>query len=137
MVYVPEAIIYHHHRSTQAGLARQYRRYGFGEIILDTLYKQYPGYPRGRGYQMRRIISQIAALPRYILSAIWRRVRLATGRATLYEATVPRLWFLIESNNIRGKFEGLIATRFMTDAQPVLTMKADVLISRLFPSRQE
>jgi glycosyltransferase involved in cell wall biosynthesis len=132
--FASEAIIYHHHRSTRTGLARQYRQYGFGEIVLDTMYGEYPGYPRSRWYQVRRILSQIAVLPRYALSAMLRQVRLATGRATHYEAAVPQLWFLIESSNIRGKLEGLIATRFMRDAQPALNMEAKFLITRFFPS---
>jgi glycosyltransferase involved in cell wall biosynthesis len=135
--YAPRAVIYHHHRTTRAGLARQYRHYGFGEILLDTMYGQYPEYPRNRTYQFRRLMGQIAALPCYALSAIIRRVRLATGRATPYQAVVPGLWLLVESNNIRGKLEGLIATRFMTDTRPVLNLEADVLIPRLYPSRKE
>jgi glycosyltransferase involved in cell wall biosynthesis len=135
LYYAPEAIVYHHHRSTRIGLARQYRQYGFGEILLDTMYSQYPGYPRSRSFQVRRILGQIAALARYALSVIFHQVRLATGQATPYEAAVPQLWFLIESNNIRGKFEGLVATRFMSDAQPVLSMEAAILIPRFFPSR--
>ena len=132
--YVPEAIIYHHHRSTRTGLARQYRQYGFGEVLLDTMYGKHPGYPRGRGYQVRRMLNQTAALPRYALSILLRRARLAAGRATPYQAAVPGLWLLIESNNIRGKLEGLVATRFMTDAQPVLDMDAQALIERFFSS---
>jgi glycosyltransferase involved in cell wall biosynthesis len=135
--YAPKAIVYHHHRATRTGLARQYRQYGFGEVLLDTMYGQYPGYPRDRSYQLRRLLGQVAALPRYALSAMLRQVWLSTGRATPYQAAVPKLWFLIESNNIRGKLEGLVATRFMTDAQPALNTEAEVLITRLFPSRKE
>jgi glycosyltransferase involved in cell wall biosynthesis len=135
--YAPKAIIYHHHRATRTGLARQYRRYGFGEILLDTIYGGYPGYPRGRSYQLRRLLEQVAALPRYALSAILRRIRLAAGRITPYQAAVPGLWMLIESSNIRGKLEGLVATRFMTDAQLALNTEAEVLIARLFPSQKE
>jgi len=134
--YVPEAIIYHHHRTTEAGLARQYRRYGFGEIVLDTLYGKYPGYPRTRKYQVQRILSQLIVLPRYALSVIIRRVRLAIGRATPYQAAVPKLWFLIESNNIRGKLEGLVATHFMTDARGVFNAEADKMIARFYGIRE-
>jgi glycosyltransferase involved in cell wall biosynthesis len=132
--HAPQAVIYHRHRSTRTGLSRQYRQYGFGEVLLDTMYGQCPGYPRSRRYQVRRILSQMAALPRYALSAVLRQDRLATGRATPYQAAVPTLWFLIESSNILGKLEGLVATRFMSDAQPVLNIEAEVLISRFFPN---
>ena len=135
--YVPEAIIYHHHRTTRVGLARQHRQYGFGEILVDTLYGGHPGYPRGRSYQLRRLLAQVAALPRYALSAVLRRARLAAGRATPYQAAVPGLCILIESSNIRGKLEGLVATRFMTDAQPALDMEPGKLVARFFPSRKE
>jgi GT2 family glycosyltransferase len=137
LAYAPEAIVYHHHRATRTGLARQYRHYGFGEILLDTMYGHYPEYPRTQSYQLRRLLRQVAALPRYALSAILRQIRLATGRATPYQAAVPKLWLLIESSNIRGKLGALVATRFMTDAQPVLNTEAEVLIARFFPGRKE
>jgi glycosyltransferase involved in cell wall biosynthesis len=136
LCYAPDAVICHYHRSTPSSLAQQYRQYGFGEILLDTMYRQCPGYPRGRWYQLRRILGQMAALPRYVLSATLRQVRLVTGRATPFQAAVPRLWFLIEGSNIIGKIEGLVATRLMTDAQPVLEMEADDLIRRFFPNRR-
>jgi hypothetical protein len=41
---------------------------------------------------------------------------------------------LIESNNIRGKVEGMMTTRFMTDAQPILEMDRATLIARLYGS---
>ncbi len=135
--YAPGAIIHHRHRSTWAGLARQYRQYGYGEIILDTLYGHQPGYPRGLRFQMRRIARQLAALPRYALGSGLRCARLAVGRATPYEAAVPRLQWLIETNNIRGKFEALVATRLMSDIQPVLQAEPGLLIARYFPSRKE
>jgi glycosyltransferase involved in cell wall biosynthesis len=132
--YVPEAIIYHRYETTLAGLAREYRQWGFGEVLLDTMYGKYPDYPRGRWVQFRRILNQLSVLPRYSLSVMIRQVRRITGRTTPYEAAVPRLWLLIESNNIRGKLEGLIATRFMTDDQAILEMETEVLIDRLYAS---
>jgi GT2 family glycosyltransferase len=89
--YAPEAIIYHHHRTTRTSLARLYRHYGFGEILLDTVYGTYQGYLRTRGFQVRRTLDQVGTLPRYILSAVIRQARLAVGRDTPYEAAVPLL----------------------------------------------
>lgn len=132
LCYVPQAIVHHHHRSTRIGLARQYRQYGFGEILLDTMHGDHLGYPRGRAYQIRRIIGQMAALPRYALSAVIRQARLATGRATPYQAAVPQLWLLIEGNCVRGKLEALVATRFMRDAQRALEMERATLIERFY-----
>ena len=134
--YTPEAIVYHRHRATLSGLARQYRQYGFGEVLLDTMYARHPGYPRGRQYQVRRIVSQLVALPRYVLSAVLRQFRLAAGRATPFQAAMPKFWFLVESSNVRGKIEGLIITRLMRDVEPVLDMEAGVLIARFFPSHK-
>jgi glycosyltransferase involved in cell wall biosynthesis len=135
--YVPQAIVHHHHRSTRIGLARQYRQYGFGEILLDTMHGNHAGYPRSRAYQIRRIIGQMAALSRYALSAIIRQARLATGRTTPYQAAVPQLWLLIEGSCVRGKLEALVATRFMTDARPALGMERATLIERFYGNSRE
>lgn len=134
--YTRQAIVYHHHRSTWQGLSRQYRQYGFGEILLDTLFAQHSGYPRSLKTQLRRLLGQTLALPRYVASGLLRGMRLVCGRITAYEATTPWLWFLAESSNIRGKLEGLVATRFMTDTRPALSMKAELFIQRMFPSRK-
>lgn len=109
--YVAGAVIYHWHRATAAGLGRQYRQYGFGEILLDTLYGDQPGYPRRGGFQARRMAGQAWALPRYARSVLVRHVRLALGRETPYGALQPLLWLLIESSNLRGKLEALAGTR--------------------------
>ena len=133
--YAPKAIIYHQHRVTRRGLARQYRLYGVGEILLDTMYSKYPNYPRTRSFQVKRISGQIAVLPRYLLSMVYRTFLLALGKKSLSEAAEPYLWFLIESNNIRGKLEALRATRFMTDGRSVFQEKRDEFINRFYGQR--
>lgn len=137
LAYAPKAIVYHHHRATREGLARMYRRTGFVEILLDTMFGGAPGYTRRRPYHLQRLAVQCARLPVYLASAGIRRVRLARGRITPYEAGVPLLALLRESNNIRGKLEGLVATRLMTDADPALNLEAGRMIGRLFPPRKE
>lgn len=132
LVYAEQAIIYHHHRTTEQGLARLYQHYGFGEILLDTLYRKYEGYPRDLRFQCQRIIGQMAALPRYMLSILVRRWRLMRGSVSLYEAEVPRLWLLIEWSNILGKLRALKATRLMRTAEPILGMDRCVLIHKLY-----
>jgi glycosyltransferase involved in cell wall biosynthesis len=132
LCYAPKAIVYHHHRATRRGLSRQYYQYGFGEILLDTMYSRYPKYPRNLRFQMRRMLSQLTALPRYALSAGLRQIHLATGQATRYEASWPLLCFLVESNNLRGKLAGLIVTRFMRDIRPVFKMDKDKLIKHFY-----
>lgn len=137
LCYVPEAIVYHRYQSTADGLAREYRQWGYGEILLDTMYRKHPNYPRSWHVQFRRILSQFLVLPRYCLSMVIRQIRLMTGRTTPYEAALPRLWFLFESSNLRGKLEGLIATRCMTDDQAALQMETEMLIDRLYPSSHQ
>lgn len=39
LIYRPDAIVWHHHRTTFKGLFRQYFRYGFGNAILEKKYK--------------------------------------------------------------------------------------------------
>lgn len=135
--WAPDAVVHHHHRSTWAGLARQYRQYGFGEVLLDTMYGHRPGYPRDRARQRRRILEQLLVLPRYVASIGVRGVRLALGSATPYDVKVPLLRLLIESANLRGKLDGLIATRLMTDASAGLRAMDEGFMRRLVPHRKE
>ncbi len=137
LAYAPKAIVFHHHRSTRTGLARQFRQYGFGEIMLDTMYGKQPGYPRTLGFQIRRISGQIMALGRYVVSMVIRRIRWWRGKATAYDLLVPELSFLIESNNILGKFEALVKSRLMTSPASILKDDPDAYVDRFFQSRKE
>ncbi|MCS6881935.1 MAG: glycosyltransferase [Oscillochloridaceae bacterium] len=137
LVYAEQAIIYHHHRTTEQGLARLYQHYGFGEILLDTLYRKYTGYPRDLRFQCQRIMGQMAALPRYMLSMLVRQWRLMRGAISPYEAEVPRLWLVIEWSNILGKLRALRATRLMRTAEPILAMDRGALIRELYGTIRE
>lgn len=130
--FAVRATIFHWHRASVAGLARQYRQYGFGEILLDTRYGDRPGYPRTRRFQLGRMLGQAQALPRYGLAALARRVRLALGRETPYGAAVPLLWLLIEVSNLRGKLEGLAATRLMTSVAGLLARDRSPFLRRYY-----
>ncbi len=132
VAYAPAAIIYHHHRSSRKGLARQYRQQGFGEIILDTLYGNHAGYPRSRAVQARRITRQGFALLRYTVSVAIRQYRLWRGLVTEYEAAVPYLCFLIECSNLLGKLEALRATRLMTTTSPIQQKPINDYIQRYY-----
>ncbi len=134
LVYNAEAKVYHHHRSTRASLARQYRNYGYGEILLDTMYGDQPGYPRNRAFQVRRIAGQALALPRYCVSFVARSLRRIFGRASREDVEIPRIWFMIESRNILGKLEGITATRFMSDPRPAINAEPQILINRFWKS---
>lgn len=135
LAYAPKSIIYHKHRTSLQGLARLYRHYGFGEILLDTMYQEYPGYPRNRTFQFRRIAGQLLALPRYSASGIIRALEYAFGQRTLYELIEPWLLFLIESQNIRGKMGALRQTAMMSDATKILDMDRTELIDFLYGER--
>jgi hypothetical protein len=62
VVHAPKAIVYHKHLATLKGMAKQFRRYGFEEILLYAMYKDRPGYQRTLGWQFKRISSQVRAL---------------------------------------------------------------------------
>jgi GT2 family glycosyltransferase len=92
--YNENACVYHHHRSTREKLAKQYRQYGFGEILLDTIYGQYPDYPRSLEFQIKRIGSQGVAVVRYIISIFVREVRRRRGLIPPDEALTPRFMLM-------------------------------------------
>lgn len=135
LAYAPDSIIYHKHRTTVQGLGRLYRHYGFGEILLDTLYRDRPGYPRDLRFQINRIAGQMLALPRYAVSGGKRGVEFLFGRCSDYELIEPWLHFLIESNNIRGKISAIRLTQMMTDASQILEMDRGALIDYLYGRR--
>lgn len=111
--YAQQAVIYHQHRSTSQGLGRQYRQYGFGEIMLDWMYRSHTGYPRTHAFQLQRMLRQIFVLPRYLISMIISYYRLRCGYITPYQAAIPGLLFLIEANNIIGKLDAIWEFRNM------------------------
>jgi cellulose synthase/poly-beta-1,6-N-acetylglucosamine synthase-like glycosyltransferase len=112
VVYAPTAVIYHTHRSTLKSMARQFRRHGFGEILLDAMYKDHAGYQRTPRRQLRRIGKQILAMLTYVRSIAYRSVvRLIRDSDREYVLS-PCLHLVAECNNVYGKLQGLWATRF-------------------------
>jgi len=83
------------------------------------------------------MLNQLVALPRYFASMILRRMRYVLGRADQYQLLEPRLCLMIESKNLIGKVEGLIATRWMTDAEHAQGIRGEDLIKRYFPKSKE
>lgn len=111
VVHTRNAIVFHKHRVTLTGMARQLHRHGFGEILLDAMYKDQPGYRHTLGWQLRRMGRQVRALFTYVLSAFYRLlVHRQRGRDRMYVMS-PLLWFVAESANIWGKVQALCATR--------------------------
>ena len=134
--YSDRAVIYHHHRSTPQALARQYRQYGFGEILIDTLYRQQKNYPRTLVYQLRLMLRQFIAIPRYMISFVIRRVKKYLGKLDAYAAAEPALNIMVEWNNLRGKITGLWATRGMSSVAPVFKSDVNLMIDQFYGKRQ-
>ncbi|MBC8262932.1 MAG: glycosyltransferase [Anaerolineales bacterium] len=112
VVYAAQAIVHHKHRATLKGLFKQFRRHGFGEILLDAMYKDHPGYQRTPARQLKRIGSQFLALMTYVCSFCYRLlVCKLKGKDRLYVIT-PVLWFIAEGANVWGKMKGMWVTRF-------------------------
>lgn len=132
LVYASDAIIQHRHRADEKSLSRQYWHYGFGEILLDTLFGKQPNYPRDLRFQVKRIAGQALALPRYGVSMLVRQVRRMRGKATDFEVLEPYLWLLIEQSNIRGKLNALYKTRLMKDATQILQSDKEPMIKKLY-----
>lgn len=112
-VYVPDAVVYHIFNPNLKRLGRHFYIYGYAEILLGTIYKDVPGYPWPPRVQTGMMLRQVGALVTYGASLVYRTVtypfRRGKDRDYLWW---PILWMVVESNNLRGKLEGLIVTRF-------------------------
>lgn len=99
IVDAPHARVRHRHRTSLSGAFAQFRRYGFGEVLLTTLH------PRGAGtltpsQHVRRMCRQSLALLSYTIAFVVRRDR-----------QWPLFLMTIELGNVVGKLEALVATR--------------------------
>jgi cellulose synthase/poly-beta-1,6-N-acetylglucosamine synthase-like glycosyltransferase len=112
---VPDAIVYHKHRSTFKGLFKQYRRYGFSEVLLDTLYKGSRFHSRAPQRQLGLMLRQLVALITYLRSMIYRRVVVGLSLKSItdqeFYLTWPVVYFVAEAGSLIGKVDALIATR--------------------------
>lgn len=112
VVYVPQAVVYHIFSPSVRRMFRQFRIRGYSEIMLGTLYKDAPGYPRPPRKQLRMMLSQGRALLTYVASFVYRSLTAPfRGRGGDY-VLWPVLWLVAESGSIYGKLECLWATRF-------------------------
>lgn len=107
-----DAIVYHKHRTTWKGLFNQYKRYGYSEILLTTLYRQTMSDAIPPGEQTRRMLRQVKALVVYLLSFGWRLVRYPFRRGSRDWLVWPLLWFTVEFASLVGKVKGLVRTRW-------------------------
>jgi cellulose synthase/poly-beta-1,6-N-acetylglucosamine synthase-like glycosyltransferase len=111
-VYVPEAVVYHKFSPGVRRLFRHFRIYGYSEIMLGTLYKDVPGYPRPPREQLRIMLRQGRALLTYLASLVYRSVTAPLRGKGMDYVLSPALWLVAESGSICGKLEALWATRF-------------------------
>jgi glycosyltransferase involved in cell wall biosynthesis len=132
--YVHEASVLHRHRTTVEGLRRQFRQYGYGEVLLDARYGHHPGYPRGLAFQVRRMAGQVLAMGRYVGSAAVRSAGFVLGRRSKDDVLWPLLLLAVEGSNLEGKAEAILATRFLRDPERALQRDSASLIRRMFHS---
>jgi cellulose synthase/poly-beta-1,6-N-acetylglucosamine synthase-like glycosyltransferase len=112
-VYVDDAVVYHHHRSTLRGVFGQYRRYGFSEITLTTLYAGCSFHQRTPAYELKLMGRQGRAMVTYILSIGVRLTRVSRWRVDPLYLASPAIQLVIETGNLLGKLSALLRTRFI------------------------
>ena len=112
VVYVPEAVIYHMFSSSLGQMFRHQHIYGYADILLDTIYRDVPSYPRTPAQQLGMMLSQIRAMVTYLASFVYRSL---TGPLRGRDADYvlwPALWLVAESGSLYGKLRGIWLTRF-------------------------
>lgn len=112
---VPEAIVYHKNRSTLKGLFKQFRRYGYSEVLLDTLYRGSRFHDRTPWDQLKIVLRQLIALFVYLRSMIYRLLVVSLGLKQVevkdFYLAWPRYFFVAEVATLLGKVEALFSTR--------------------------
>ena len=112
--YADDVIVYHKNRSNVSELCKLYRRYGYSEILIDTLHRHDDAYPRTPRKQLVIMLHQFKALIIYLLSFILRLARcLIRGWDKRYMIW-PILWFLVDGSSLCGKLQGILETQFWT-----------------------
>jgi glycosyltransferase involved in cell wall biosynthesis len=106
------AKVQHVHRSTFAGVFRQYLRYGASEILLTTLYRGGAGSVRPAD-QRRRLLAQLRANVSYLGSFAFRlTVSLLRLRVDRRYVLWPLFLLTAESGNVGGKLLAMLRTRY-------------------------
>lgn len=112
VVHAKDAVVYHMFTPTVRRLFRHFRIYGYSEVILGTMYKDVPGYPRTPRKQLRVMLSQCRAIVTYMVSIVYRCITgPLRGKGSDY-VTSPVLWLVSETANVYGKLEAIWLTRF-------------------------
>jgi GT2 family glycosyltransferase len=111
VVYVPEAVVLHQHRSTLDGMHHQFRRYGYCSAMMTALHHGDAAYPQPPAWQARQVEKQIRALLTYLLSLLYRNTVGLVQRRSPYERHQPFYWLVAESGALRGRLAGMLETR--------------------------
>ena len=120
IVGVEDAVVEHPCQSDMRGLCNQSRRYGYSEVLLDTMYRNEPRYYKRPHDQVRLMLSQCRSLLIYVVSFVYRSCKTAVlsllKRRSWDSDYVawPLLWFASEGSNVQGKLRGIWVTRFFT-----------------------
>ena len=111
IVYDMAARVVHHHRTSISGLFRQYQRYGYGEILLATLFKDrhLSGFKPEEQYS--RIFSQVKSLMIYKAAFIKRIITYPLKKRDPFTSYEPLLLWVTEYANLNGKLHALIETK--------------------------
>lgn len=107
-----DAVVYHMFSSGIKRLFRHFKIYGYSEVLLATLYKDMPDYPRNPRAQAKIMLRQVRALMTYLMSIVYRGVTgPLRGKDGDYIST-PVLWLVAESGSIYGKLLCMWHTRY-------------------------
>ncbi len=112
VAHAQDAVVYHVFNPTLHRLFRHFFIYGYSEIILATLHKDKPGYPRTPAKQWRLMFSQVRSIFIYIASFVYRSLSAPLRRKEWDYVTSPLLRMISESSNIYGKLVGMWHTRY-------------------------
>lgn len=114
----PDAVIRHPFPNTWQELSERFRRYGYSEILLDTLFHDNPNFMRSPQQQLRQMLRQFGALFTYLASFLVRSVRSIFQHHERRYLAWPLLWLAAEGSSLIGKLYGLFKTRFFRRIPP-------------------
>jgi cellulose synthase/poly-beta-1,6-N-acetylglucosamine synthase-like glycosyltransferase len=112
IVYAPNAIVLHRHRSTLRDMYRQFHRYGYCSAMMTALHSGDAAYPQTPVWQRRQVLSQLGALLTYCASIVYRNTAgLIQGRS-VYERSKPAYWLVAEGGALAGRLAAMWETHF-------------------------
>jgi GT2 family glycosyltransferase len=106
---VPDAIVYHQHRTNLAGFTSMYRRYGHGYAFLALKYSRNPK-RTARQLMVAGLIIAALTIPAHILKALMLPARAIGGRPGSPYWSEPVLELIASAYYNYGKAE--VAQRF-------------------------